>query len=258
MTRTSTASHLGSALRKLLTLLCGVLLFVLLASGIGIWALGRFAPSLLDSALSSKTGARLAVAGNESNLFAGRVELTGLTITNPTRWQEREFLKIRRLAITADAFSFLEGGGQVIHDAELDVDRLVLVGREDYLADNNAKDIFRGLKGPKEERPAAETPKPAGPKRPFRIDHLRVRIGHVVIVAADGSPQRRQVVDADLNLTFEASGITERNFDEKVSKPLGQLAMQEAATRGPEVLLDIAQTKLRRSVTERLQQEEGK
>lgn len=258
MTRISNARRLGSALSRLLTLLCGLALFVVLALAIGIWALGRFAPGILDSALAAKSGAHLSVEGNESNLFAGRIDLAGVTVVNPGRWQERDFLKIRRLAITGDPFSFLDGGGQVIHDAEIDIDRLVLVGKADYLADNNAKDIFRGLKGAKTPRPDPVPDRSAGPKRPFRIDHLRVRIAHVVIVAGDGSPQRRQVTDADLNLAFEATGITEKNFDEKVSKPLGQLAMQEAAVRGPEVLLDIAQTKLRRSVTERLLQEEGK
>lgn len=259
MTRSSIASRLGSTLRRLLTVLCGILLFVLLASALGIWALGRFAPSLLDSALSSRSGAHLSVAGNDSNLFAGRLEFTGLTVTNPTRWQEHEFLKVRRLALSVNLASFLEDGERIIHEAELDIDRLVLVGKEDYLADNNAQDILRALKasaGPASA--SATTPAPApSAKRPFRIEKLRVRIGHVVIVAGDGTPQRRQVTDADYGLVFEVAGVTDRNFTEKVSKPLGEQALRNVANQTPSLLLDLASVKLRRSVTERLQNEEA-
>ena len=42
-------SRPGSALRKLLTVLCGIGLFLLLVGALGVWALGRFSPRLLDA-----------------------------------------------------------------------------------------------------------------------------------------------------------------------------------------------------------------
>ena len=88
----SKSTRLGSALRKLLTMLCGVALFLVMVGLLGVWALGRFSPKLLDSSLATKSGAHLAVETNDTNLFAGRLAYEGLTITNPTRWTEKEFL----------------------------------------------------------------------------------------------------------------------------------------------------------------------
>ena len=102
MSITSKNTRLGSALRKLLTMLCGVVLFLVMVGLLGVWALGRFSPKLLDSSLATKSGAHLSVEANDTNLFAGRLSYAGLTITNPTRWTEKEFLKVRRLAIDLD------------------------------------------------------------------------------------------------------------------------------------------------------------
>ena len=257
MTRPSIARRLGATLRRLLTVLCGLLLFVLLASALGVWAVGRFAPRVLDSMLASRSGAHLSVVSNDSNLFVGRLEFSGLTVTNPVRWQEREFLQVRRLVVDLDPWSFLGEGDGVIREAELDLDQLVLVGKEDYLADNNAQDILRGLKG--ESAPVVDGPSsgPPAARRPLRIDRLRLRIGRVVIISGDGTAQVRRVMDTDYGLVFEATGVTDRNFTEKVSRPLGARALRDAAARTPSLLLDLAAGKLRRSVTERLNQEES-
>lgn len=246
------SNRLGSALRKLLTMLCGVALFLVMVGLLGVWAMGRFSPKLLDSSLATKTGAHLAVEANDTNLFAGRLAFSGLTITNPTRWTEKEFLKVRRLAIDLEPMTFFEGGSQVVNDVELDVEHLTIVGKADFLKDNNAKDIFNGLKS----APAAEAPKPApgppAPKQPFLIKHLRVRVDRITIIAGDGTEQRKVVVDQAFNYVFEARDITERNFDDKVSRPMGTQAVQTAVQRQPELLLDLARERLRRSVTEKL------
>jgi len=246
------SNRLGSALRKLLTMLCGVALFLVMVGLLGVWAMGRFSPKLLDSSLATKTGAHLAVEANDTNLFAGRLAFSGLTITNPTRWTEKEFLKVRRLAIDLEPMTFFEGGSQVVNDVELDVEHLTIVGKADFLKDNNAKDIFNGLKS----APAAEAPKPApgppSPKQAFLIKHLRVRVDRITIIAGDGTEQRKVVVDQAFNYVFEARDITERNFDDKVSRPMGTQAVQTAVQRQPELLLDLARERLRRSVTEKL------
>ena len=228
MSAPSKSTRLGSALRKLLTVLCGLALFLVMVGLLGIWAVGRFSPKLLDSSLATKSGAHLAVETNDTNLFAGR------------------------LAIDLEPLTFFEGGSQVVNDAELDIEHLTIVGKADFLKDNNAKDIFNGLKS----APAAEAPKPApgqpSPKQAFLIKHLRVRVDRITVISGDGTDQRKVVVDQAFNYVFEARGITERNFDEKVSRPMGTQAVQTAVQRQPELLLDLARERLRKSVTEKL------
>jgi hypothetical protein len=255
MSVSSKSTRLGSALRKLLTVLSGLALFLVMVGLLGVWALGRFAPKLLDSTLATKSGAHLAVDGNDTNLFAGRLAFSGLTITNPTRWSEREFLKVRRLAIELEPLSFFEGGSQVVTEAELDIEHLTIVGKADFLTDNNAKDIFNGLKtapGPSTGPSAEPAPGPAAAKKPFLIKHLRVRVDRITVISGDGTDQRKVVVDQSFDYVFEARAITELNFDEKISRPMGTQAVQTAIRKQPELLMDLARQRLRKSVTEKL------
>jgi hypothetical protein len=159
---------------------------------------------------------------------------------------------VRRIAIDLDLLTFFEGGSQIVNDAELDVEHLTIIGKADFLADNNAKDIFNGLKS----APVANAPKPApgppGTKQPFLIKRLRVRVDRITIISGDGTEQRKVVVDQAFNFVFEARDITERNFDEKVSRPMGTQAVQTAVQQQPQLMLDLARERLRKSVTEKL------
>jgi hypothetical protein len=233
-------------------MLCGLALFLVMVGLLGVWALGRFSPKLLDSSLATKSGAHLSVESNDTNLFAGRLSYGGLTITNPTRWSEKEFLKVRRFAIDLDLLTFFEGGSQIVNAAELDIAHLTIVGKADFLADNNAKDIFNGLKSAPVAKASKPAPGPPGAKQPFLIKHLRVRIDRITIISGDGTDQRKVVVDQAFNFVFEARDITERNFDEKVSRPMGTQAVQTAVQQQPQLMLDLARERLRRSVTEKL------
>lgn len=241
-------SRPGSALRKLLTVLCGIALFLILVGALGVWALGRYSPRLLDASLSGQSGAHLTVEDNQTNLFVGRVDYAGLVITNPSRWQEREFLRVKRLVLDVDLLTFVEGGGQVVNEAVLDLDRVTIVGKADFLSDNNAKDIGNGLKGPATS-PAPST-EPAQTAQPFLIKHLRVRVGRVTVISGDGTAARRVVVDQDFGYDFEARDVTDQNFNAKVSVPMGQQALQTALRRQPELMLELAREKLRRPARE--------
>jgi hypothetical protein len=242
-------SRPGSALRKLLTVLCGIGLFLILVGALGVWALGRYSPRLLDASLSGQSGAHLTVEDNQTNLFLGRIDYAGLVLTNPSRWQEREFLRVKRLVLDVDPLTFVEGGGQVVNEAELDIERVTIVGKADFLADNNAKDIGNGLKGPATSpTPSAE---PASPPRPFLIKHLRVRVGRITVISGDGTAARRVVVDQDFGYVFEARDITDQNFDAKVSVPMGQQALQTALRRQPELMFELAREKIRRPLSPR-------
>ncbi len=225
--------------------LCGIALFLVLVGALGVWALGRFSPRLLDASLSGQSGAHLTVEDNQTNLFLGRIDYAGLVITNPSRWQDREFLRIKRLVLDVDPLTFVEGGGQVVNEAELDLDHVNIVGKADFLTDNNAKDIGNGLKS-SGSAPAPKT-EPSTAPQPFLIKHLRVRVGRITVVSGDGTADRRVVLDQDFGLVFEAADITEKNFNDKVSGPLGQQALQTALRRQPGLVLDLAREKLRRS-----------
>ncbi len=242
-------SRPGSALRKLLMVLCGIALFLVLAGALGVWALGRYSPRLLDASLSGQSGAHLTVEDNQTNLFVGRVDYAGLVITNPSRWQEREFLRVKRLVLDVDPLTFTEGGGQVVNEAELDIDRLTIVGKQDFLSDNNAKDIANGLKS-SASSPAPKT-EPSKAPQPFLIKHLRVRVGRITVVSGDGSADRRVVVDQDFGYVFEANDVTEKNFNAKVSGPMGQQALQTALRRQPELMFELAREKMRRPAPSR-------
>jgi len=237
-------SRPGSALRKLLAVLCGIALFLILFGALGVWALGRYSPRLLDASLSGQSGAHLTVEDNQTNLFVGRVDYAGLVITNPSRWQEREFLRVKRLVLDVDPLTFVEGGGQVVNEAVLDIDRVTIVGKADFLSDNNAKDIGNGLKGPATS--PTPTTEPAKPAQPFLIKHLRVRVGRITVISGDGSAARRVVVDQDFAYDFEARDVTDQNFNAKVSGPMGQQALQTALRRQPELMFELAREKLRR------------
>jgi len=237
-------SRPGSALRKLLAVLCGIALFLILFGALGVWALGRYSPRLLDASLSGQSGAHLTVEDNQTNLFVGRVDYAGLVITNPSRWQEREFLRVKRLVLDVDPLTFVEGGGQVVNEAVLDIDRVTVVGKADFLSDNNAKDIGNGLKGPATS--PTPTTEPAKPAQPFLIKHLRVRVGRITVISGDGSAARRVVVDQDFAYDFEARDVTDQNFNAKVTGPMGQQALQAALRRQPELMFELAREKLRR------------
>jgi hypothetical protein len=96
----------GNVSRRVLSLLGGVILFIVLAAALAVWSVGRFAPSLLDSTLASKSGAHLAVENNDTNLFAGRISFADFTVTNPSRWTDARFLKGKRLLVDLDPATF--------------------------------------------------------------------------------------------------------------------------------------------------------
>ena len=246
----------GILLRKLLTILAGLVLFVFLAGLLAVWALGRFSPGLVDSALSEATGAHVTVEDNDTNLLVGRLSYAGITVTNPTRWSEREFLKVRRFYLDVDPWSFAGTGTQKVHEAELDIDRVVLTGKSDklleLLGDNNALDISKALNA--EARDAADAGPAGTPNapRPYEIGKLRVRVGHLTVVGGDGTARRRVLLDQDINFVFEARDVTDRNEKETVQKPLQAMLQKELTKAATMLLFDVGAQRLRPSVTEKL------
>ena len=245
----------GNVSRRVLSLLGGVTLFIVLAAALAVWSVGRFAPRLLDSMLSSKSGAHLTVEENDTNLFVGRVNFTDFTVTNPSRWTDARFLKGKRLRLDLDPATFIGAGRRVVHLLELDIDELTLVGKEDHLKDNNAQDILRGLKSADTPLPPAGQPVVEVPRTPFLIEKLRLRIGHITVLAADGTAQRRVVIDRQFDLVFEAQNITDLNLEQTLTGPLGKQVVAQTPTATAGLLFDLTKDKVRMSITEKLSNE---
>ena len=130
--------------------------------------------------------------------------------------------------------------------------KLTLVGKEDYLKDNNAQDIFRGLKAADTPPATAGQPPAAEPRTPFLIERLRLRVGHITVIAAAGTPQRRIVIDRQFDLVFEAKNITDANLEQTLTGPLGKQVVAQTPAAGAGLLFDLTKDKIRTSITEKL------
>lgn len=234
----STAQNLrfGRALSRMLGFLVGLGIFLPLLAALIVWAGGRFAPSLLDSALFSRSGCTLSVESNGTNLLLGRVLFGGLRVEGASRWQERLLLRARELKVEFEPASFVGDGVRVIRELRLDVDELVVVGKEDYLSDNNLRDLIRSLSAPDAAVGSGESAEPAH----FRIERLSLNVRRVRVIAGDGTDRRRTVVDRDAGISLEARDVDENSLGDKVWKPLASGLTGLAARVGVDAAVDRA------------------
>jgi hypothetical protein len=248
-------SRKGIISRRVLALIFGVTIFIFLTSLIGLYVLGRTAPQILDSALKSKADSGLVCEINQSNLILGNLDLQGIKISSPGRWKEKQFLSIKTIKCELNPLTFILGGSRHFKNVELDIDKIVLVGSRDYMKDNNAQDILKGLKSaPAEnlnEPSAPSEPSVDQPKKSFKIDNLRLRVGQIIVVVEDGNKPAEIVVNNNFNFVFEAKDITEKNYQKMVSLPLGAKVLTKAATLAPRLMMDITNRNIRQSITEK-------
>ena len=248
-------SRKGIISRRVLALIFGVTIFIFLTSLIGLYVLGRTAPQILDSALKSKADSGLVCEINQSNLILGNLDLQGIKISSPGRWKEKQFLSIKTIKCELNPLTFILGGSRHFKNVELDIDKIVLVGSRDYMKDNNAQDILKGLKSvPAENVSEPSVPSELGvdqPKKSFKIDNLRLRVGQIIVVVEDGNKPAEIVVNNNFNFVFEAKDITEKNYQKMVSLPLGAKVLTKAATLAPRLMMDITNRNIRQSITEK-------
>lgn len=232
----------GRALSRLMGFLVGVAIFLPLLAALVIWAGGRFAPSILDSALSSRSGCSLSVESNDTNLLLGRVHFGGLRVEGASRWQERALLSARELRVDFEPSSFAGDGVRVIRELRIDVDELVVVGKEDYLNDNNLRDLIRSFSS-QESAGGADVREPAR----FRIERLSLNVRRVRVIAGDGTDRRRTVVDREAGISLEASDVDESSLGDKVWKPLASRLTGLAARVGVDAAVDRAREQVLRA-----------
>jgi hypothetical protein len=251
-------SRKGIISRRVLALIFGVTTFVFLTSLIGLYVFGRTAPQILDSTLRAKADSGFICELNQSNLILGNLDLQGVKISSPGRWKEKQFLSIKTIKCELNPLTFLLGGSRHFKNVELDIDKIVLVGSRDYMKDNNAQDILKGLKSSSTEtnsQPAAETePVDSQPKKPFKIDNLRLRVGQIVVIVEGDKSAAETVVNNNFNFVFEAKDITEKNYEKLVSFPLGAKVLTKASTIAPRLMMDITNRNIRMSITEKIKE----
>jgi hypothetical protein len=248
-------SRRGIISRRVLALIFGVTTFIFLTCLIGLYVLGRTAPQVLDSVLKSKADSGLVCEINQSNLILGNLDLQGIKISSPGRWKEKQFLSIKTIKCELSPLTFILGGSRHFKNVELDIDKIVLVGSRDYMKDNNAQDILKGLKSAPTENvnePSAPSETSVDqPKKSFKIDNLRLRVGQIIVVVEDGNKPSEIVVNNNFNFVFEAKDITEKNYQKMVSLPLGAKVLTKAATLAPRLMMDITNRSIRQSITEK-------
>jgi hypothetical protein len=151
--------------------------------------------------------------------------------------------------------TFILGGSRHFKNVEVDIDKIILVGSRDYMRDNNAQDILKGLKSAQPENvnhsPTSSEPTADQPKKAFKIDNLRLRVGQIVVVVEEDNKPAEIVVNNNFNFVFEAKDITEKNYQNIVSLPLGAKVLTKAATLAPRLMMDITNRNIRQSITEK-------
>lgn len=241
-----THSRPGLGLLRLIRWLAIGIACLLVLAVAAVWGVGRALPGMLDSTLASQGRSGLTCEVNDTNLFAGRVDLAGITILNPPEFSEREFLRIRRLVVDVQPMTFLSDGRRVIDELTLDIDHVTLVSKGDLFGENNATAIAKAFRRNAKEAARASSGG-SGATRPandFVIRRLRIRVGGVTILQDAGSGRRNVLAKDNREIAFEAEDVTSGNLGDTVVSPLAGLALSRAVSTEPDALLDAASRRL--------------
>ncbi|HTL66781.1 MAG TPA: hypothetical protein VL200_03895 [Lacunisphaera sp.] len=140
-------------------------------------------PGIVTSAVRTRTGFSIQLAGISANPFTGRAAIRGLVLRNPSGWPVADFAELREFRAEVNLLSLL-GDRFIAEEIVVDLPRLTLVVNERGAW--NAAVFKEGLAGaPPAGRPA--------PKQEFLIRHLVVRFDQLVYADYSGSkPDRRE------------------------------------------------------------------
>lgn len=167
-------------------------------------------PSLVVSAIHSRTGFALRLEQFSVNPFTGQARIAGLVLQNPTGWPEPAFVDLRRfeaeVAVTSLFSSRLEADRVVLDLAQVTVVR-------NQQGQINAMLFKDGLAGPAET--GGGPAKPTAAKRGFLIHRLELRLDRLVY--ADYSGKKPAVKTFDLALRRD---LTEVDSITKIISPL--------------------------------------
>lgn len=207
----------------LLTLLVGGLLFLVLLIVFGIWFAGsNQALKIASDFVNTKSGGTLSFAENDTNLFAGRVHYKGIELTNPSRFTDKQFVKINEIKAVVNIGS-AASDTIIVPEVIMDIGSISLVGSDDWMNDNNAMDFKKAFapaaatEEPKTEETKQE-PQEEGAKKHFRIGKLVLKLDRIRVLEHATTPgeEPKPIVDdaVDLNWVFE--DVSDENIKDKV------------------------------------------
>ncbi|MDR2980940.1 MAG: hypothetical protein LBV12_01690 [Puniceicoccales bacterium] len=224
----------------LFVLFGGFLLFLILALALGVWIAGRSVPAIASGVIKDKAGADLVVGENNINLFAGRVDLKNIKLTNPARFHNKDFIDINQVKAEVSIPSFLTDTYHV-KEVILDVKAFTFVGKgklaTEYATDNNVLDFKNAFASEDTSPKPEEKPTDKKESKPihFKIDKLVLKLDHIKAIIGDGSNSEGTLIpDTENMFELEFTDITDENIKEKVydkidavlnSKGLGALAI---------------------------------
>jgi hypothetical protein len=171
-----------------------VLLAVLFAAAALAWML--FLPEIFAARLHDRTGFGVKLHSLVAIPFTGRVELRGLTLSNPAGFPVRDFLELRELRVKTELTSVFSDR-PVFEEVVLDVAGITVV--KPAAGRTNAEAFQQGVGAPESNAPATGAARPA-PR--FLIRRLTLRFDRLVIADHSGSTPVVREVDVGLNRTF--------------------------------------------------------
>lgn len=217
-------SFIRKPLGCLLSLIFGGLLLLLILLAFGLWFAGsNKALSLASDVFAKKSGGALTFAENDNNLFAGRIHLKGVEITNPSRFGDKQCLKLNEIHAEVKPLSAL-GDRIEVPVVTLDLGTLSLVGAEKWREDNNLLDFKNAFvpAGATATPAPEEKPAPEGAKKHFHIGKLTLRVDKVRIVSHATTPgqEPKIITETSLGLNREFTDVTDENILTTVVAPL--------------------------------------
>jgi hypothetical protein len=211
----------------LLTLFVGGLLFLILLVVFGIWFAGsNQALKIASDFVNTKSGGELKFAENDTNLFAGRVHYKGIELTNPSRFTDKQFVKINEIKAVVNIGS-AASDTIIIPEVIMDIGTVSLVGSDDWMHDNNAMDFKKAFapaaaEETKPDEPKPEEPKPEtkeeGPKKHFRIGKLVLKLDRIRVLehGTTAGETAKPIVDDAVGLNWVFEDVSDENIKEKV------------------------------------------
>jgi hypothetical protein len=228
----------------------GVLAAVAIAVALGL----RYGNRRLDSVVaatverygSAVTGTDVDVGGVALALSAGRADLAGITIANPSGYDTDYAVRVGHATVALDIGS-LAGNVPVIEELLLDG---ATINAEQRSAASNLTDIQRNVSGAPNESPADDGGEPGRiVVERFRLSNARVVLTSEHLSEPEELVLRDVVVDGIGETT---GGVTYAQAAEAMLSPVIEEARAAAAERLRTVAADAAREELEEEVRERV------
>lgn len=193
------------------------------AVGLAIWSAPKFAPKILDTWLEGKTGFSVTVNKVDVKAFSGSAAVHGMTLLNPSSYQNRNFIQLNELSSKVHLTSLYKDR-IVIDHVVIDIGKVSWVRNKEGLI--NIVDFANSFKSDESvpalsSQPQVTSSKPKQPKakKTFIIKKLVIRLGELDVV---GFPKGSTTVQSfSVNYNKEFTDVTDlESLAEQIGKDL--------------------------------------